>query len=478
MLASPTRPSLVLALALALTPRAEGAAPEHPATRADADTLTFPRFGTVHLVRPAGTPRHVVLFASGDGGFELGVVEMARALARMDTLVVGIDTAHYLAQAASAHEECVDAAVDFEALSQFVQQELKLPAYSPPVLVGYSSGATLVYALLAEAPHGTFAGALSLGFCPDLPSGPVLCRGEALVAEPQASPKKGQSLSPVPNLETRWIALQGQQDQVCAWRDTEAFVGRVGHAEIVLLPAVGHGFSVTKNWMPQFGAAYARLLAPEAAGDVQAKAVAVEDLPLIEVPAVGVGATLAVVASGDGGWAGLDRQLAGALAAAGVPVVGLNSLQYLWKRKEPEEAGRALSRILEHYLAAWGKERVLLVGYSTGASILPFMASRLPPALAARVKLVVLLSPSATVDFEFHVSDWLHEAARKSALQVAPEVAKLPPLEVVCYYGRQEKDSLCPLLPAASAQSIELPGGHHFGGDYAGIGQRILDLAR
>ena len=475
MLGSPARAALVLGLCLALAPRVHGGAPESATARADADTLTFPRFGTLHLYRPAGEPKHVVLFASGDGGWDRGVVDMARALAALDTLVVGVDTAHYLAGAPSK-SECVYAAADFEAQSQFVQQELRLPSYSPPVLVGYSSGATLVYALLAEAPRGTFAGAISLGFCPDLPPGPTLCRGEALASEPPASPKKGQRLLPVPSLETPWIALQGQQDQVCAWRDTQAFVGRVGRAEIVLLRAVGHGFSAPKNWMPQLGSAYERLIGSDRPAALPAADV--DGLPLVEVQSDGGGDTLAVVASGDGGWAGLDRQLSGVLAGAGMPVVGLNSLQYLWKRKEPEEAGRALARILEHYFAAWKKERAVLVGYSTGASILPFMASRLSPELRSRIKLIVLLSPSATVDFEFHVGDWLHEAARKTALTVAPEVAKLPPLKVVCYYGRQEDDSLCPLLPAESATSIELPGGHHFGGDYAGIGQRILDQVR
>jgi hypothetical protein len=53
--------------------------------------------------------------------------------------------------------------------------------YHVPVLVGYSSGATVVYAALVQSPPGTFAGALSLGFCPDQDfSGAALCPGAGL----------------------------------------------------------------------------------------------------------------------------------------------------------------------------------------------------------------------------------------------------------------------------------------------------------
>jgi type IV secretory pathway VirJ component len=69
---------------------------------------------------------------------------------------------------------------DFENLSHAVQKQYELPRYHVPVAVGYSSGATLIYALLAQAPVGTLAGGLSLGFSPDLIVGSTLCKGEDL----------------------------------------------------------------------------------------------------------------------------------------------------------------------------------------------------------------------------------------------------------------------------------------------------------
>jgi len=136
-------------------------------------------FGRVALVRSTPRPSRVVLFVSGDGGWKTGVVDMAGHLAAKDALVVGIDIRHYMKSIAAARESCAYSAADFEGLSQYVQKTLGYPRYVTPILAGYSSGATLVYALLAQAPPGTFAGALSLGFCPDLPGKP-LCKGREL----------------------------------------------------------------------------------------------------------------------------------------------------------------------------------------------------------------------------------------------------------------------------------------------------------
>src|SRR4029450_13214563 len=87
------------------------------------------------------------------------------------------------------------------------------------------------------------------------------------------------------------------------------------------------------------------------------------DLPLVELPASGApGDTIAVILSGDGGWANIDRDLGEQLAARGIGVVGLNSLRYFWTRRTPDGAASDLTRILRHYLASWHARRVLLLG--------------------------------------------------------------------------------------------------------------------
>jgi type IV secretory pathway VirJ component len=187
---------------------------------------------------------------------------------------------------------------------------------------------------------------------------------------------------------------------------------------------------------------------------------------------------MVVVVSGDGGWAAIDRSLGNALASSGVGVVGFNSLKYFWKKRSPEEASYSLRRILDYYLSAWKKKQVVLVGYSLGADVLPFMINGLPSASRTGVRLVALLGPSREVDFEFHLSDWLGNFSHGSSRPVKPEVEKLRGLPLLCFFGEDESDSLCNDLDPAMAHCIRLSGGHHFGGNYQSIAAAILDACK
>jgi type IV secretory pathway VirJ component len=433
------------------------------------EQMQFGRFGSVTVYRASAEPGSVALFVSGDGGWNQGVVDMARTISGLDATVVGIDIRTYLKALAASSEACVYPASDFEGLSQFVQKQLRFSRYHAPLLVGYSSGATLVYATLVEAPPGTFRGAISLGFCPDLDLAKPLCRGHGIEAVP--GPKgKGVIFQPATTLEQPWIAFQGVIDQVCDPPATQAFVGKVPHGEVVMLPKVGHGYSVPRNWEPQFKAAVLELTAPEPAPP---RPEAVSDLPVVEVPATGDGQDLAVMLSGDGGWASIDKQVAGVLAAHGVPVVGLNCLQYFWKARTPEGLAADLTRIARYYLAAWHRSRLVLAGYSFGADVLPFAVSRLPADLRGAVRVVALLGPSPTADFEFHVGSWLGRSS-PSALPVPPEIARLAGTPTLCFFGANETDTACRGLDPAVATGVPMEGGHHFGGAYQAMADRIL----
>jgi len=73
---------------------------------------------------------------------------------------------------------------------------------------------------------------------------------------------QGVDLLPAKALPGRWVALQGEIDQVCAAAATQRFVAQVPGAEMVLLPKVGHGYSVERNWGAQFREAFARITGP------------------------------------------------------------------------------------------------------------------------------------------------------------------------------------------------------------------------
>lgn len=200
------------------------------------------------------------------------------------------------------------------------------------------------------------------------------------------------------------------------------------------------------------------------------------DLPLVEQPATRAGGrVLALVLSGDGGWAEIDQRISRTLAGAGVGVVGLDSRKYLAAQsRSPDGAAADVARVLRHYLAAWHRDSVVLVGYSRGADMVPFVTNRLPSDLRGRVRLLALLGLASTANFEFHWSDLLHTTARPSDIPILPELQRIHGLRVMCVYGRDEVDSLCRSAPPGLVEALGRDGKHHFDRDYEAIAKDIL----
>jgi type IV secretory pathway VirJ component len=244
-------------------------APAIAGAAAGPESISYGRFGEIAVYRSSPKPRDIVLFVSGDGGWNLGVIAMAQRLASRGAVVAGLDIRHYLGELEKSAEQCAAPARDLEDLSRELQKRLGFKHYLQPTLVGYSSGATLVYATLVEAKEGVFKGALSIGFCPDLDLRKPLCKGSGIESTPRrvsGGVLKGVDLLPAKALPGKWISLQGELDQVCPAALTQKFIAEVPGGEIVMLPKVGHGYSVEKNWLPQYEAAYDRIAAAESAG--------------------------------------------------------------------------------------------------------------------------------------------------------------------------------------------------------------------
>ena len=450
----------------------------HPQpARAVSEVLQVPGLGQVWLYAPLQSdPTEVVLFVSGDGGWNLGVIPMAETLRDHGALVVGIDIRGFM-KTLEASKACAYPAGVLEELSRTVQLHRKVREYKAPILVGYSSGATLVYAALAGAPSETFAGAISLGFCPDVEISRPLCEQHGLVAT-RRTKGIGFDLAPNPHMTDPWMVLQGEDDQVCAAATTQAFVTKVPGARLFSLPKVGHGFAVPRNWEPQYLNAYKAISSRHESAASPAPQADIRDLALQEVPVAPSARTdtMAVILTGDGGWADLDKSIADGMAARGIPSVGWSSLRYYWTPRTPEGAAADLTRIATYYMSEWNVKRIILVGYSFGADVLPFLVNRLPAQLTARVRSVALLGPSDTAEFEFHLSDWVRRG-RSSEFHTVAEVQRLR-LPVVCVRGADETDSACRNMAGPHITLRQVGQGHHFSGDYAQLVDVILNTYR
>jgi type IV secretory pathway VirJ component len=261
---------------------------------------------------------------------------------------------------------------------------------------------------------------------------------------------------------------------VCPAPATQKFIAEVPGGDIVMLPKVGHGYSVQKNWVPQFEAAYERITAAPAPVATSALPAPVADLPLIVVPAARASSSpwFGVFLSGDGGWVAFDRGVSDELAKRGIPIVGWDSLKYFWSPRTPQGAAHDLDRVVRHYSRAWGKSHVLLIGYSQGADTMPFMVNRLPAQTRDMVGLTTLLGISDNALFEFHVANWLGNPG--GGMPTAPELQRWSGAPYLCLYGEDDGDSACAEISGKDGVVVKMPGGHHFGGGYAEIAAEIL----
>jgi type IV secretory pathway VirJ component len=430
-----------------------------PSLTLAAETISHGRFDELAIYRPKGEVRQIVLFFSGERGWTAELEPIARSLAGEGALVAGIDSASLFRELERDQGECVAPEGDLENLSHFLQAYYRLPTYRPALLIGASSGAQLVESMLARAPAGTFGGGVSLGFCPMSALQKPLC--------PTSGDASRQPEAP-------WVVLKGIGDEQCS-AQARQFPAQVKPAEVIAVPD-GSRQDGFHDWQPQFIDAFRRVAARTHAlptvGSVQ-----VRDLPIVEVPASGPGDTLAILISGDGGWAGIDKELAAALSRQGMPVVGLDSLRYFWTQRTPVSTAADVDRLVRHYLGAWRKRSVLLIGFSQGADVLPFVVNRLPATTRERLRMVALLSPSQTAVFEFHLQNWLG-SPDKGAVSLEPELLRMKGIRALCVYGAKDTESVCPTPSAESLQIVKLAGGHHFEGDYAALASLLLSYMR
>ena len=418
-----------------------------------------------------------MLLLSGGGGWDAAASSLAGQLSRHGAMVAGIDLEKLTANLEADGSDCVFPDGDLENLSHFVQAYYHLPAYLTPFLVGYRAGAGLSYGTLVQAPPNTFAGALTLGFCPTPNLRKPLCKGSGLEYRPRGGERVTEFL-PAKQLANPWVDLQGERDAACNPRAVGDFIGQVRGASLVVLPGMGPEYSSPAGWQPQFLAAFDSLVKHSVELAIPRSPADLGNLPLIEVPAQSgsaPGDAFAIILSGDGGWAGLDKEVALALSARGIPVVGLDSLRYFWTARTPDGLAADTDHMIRYYLAHLDKKRVLLIGYSQGADVLPFAVNRLPAATRARVALTALMGMSEHALFEFHVSSWISNAS--SGPPTLPEVARLAGTPVLCIYGEDDNDSLCPKLDPRTVRIVKLKGGHHFNGDYAALAREILASA-
>jgi type IV secretory pathway VirJ component len=174
----------------------------------------------------------------------------------------------------------------------------------------------------------------------------------------------------------------------------------------------------------------------------------------------------AVVMSGDMGFkVGMGRQIARRLSDDGIPVIGVNSLTYFHTRRSPAEATALVEDAMHRAEALTHAKHVILIGQSFGADMLHVGLAGLPVSDRARIAMIALVVPGATVEYRASPGEmFTFLMDEDDALPTARALTWAPTL---CVFGDQENASLCPLLWQQNVHAIPLPGGHplHYDAD-------------
>jgi type IV secretory pathway VirJ component len=429
-------------------------------------------FGNVHVASPSGDPARTAILISDKDGWNARAEALATALADDGALVFGIDYPAYEKEMESIkNDACHFPSAHIQEMSDWMQRNQKVKNFTYPLLIGDGAGAEFAYAVDAQAPKGTFSGLVTLGWDSSQRFPKPICKGDA--GEMSVADGNQFRISPVNALPNHWLPLPFA-------------AGARADGALSSLHALWHFMPLPPSWRSN----------PHAdAGDELNRAIAwftaptdtakplpgdVADLPLVEVPAQGPFAErIAIMLTGDGGWAGLDVAVASQLSQRGIQVVGLNTLKFFWQTRTPAEAADAVTRIIGHYGGEHANADFVVIGYSFGASLAPIVINRVPAAARARIKAQVLISPDDEAVFEIHVGDWFGSTHHDGAIPIAPEIAntKVP---VICVHGADEgADSFCAKLAGQpNVTDVSLPGGHHYDGDYDALGASIATSLR
>lgn len=198
-----------------------------------------------------------------------------------------------------------------------------------------------------------------------------------------------------------------------------------------------------------------------------------QDLPLKEWIAQSHDKPLVFYISGDGGFNKFSTQLCDAFNKKGYDVIALNAKSYFGDKKTPEQTTIAINNCIFKNLSARASQKVVMVGYSFGADVLPFVLNRLPQQMENKIIVSVLISSSGSTDFETHWSDMLGGNAKRS-MDVVSELNKYTGSNVVIINGSDDNDLDFKKITLKNYAHEVLPGGHHFDGATEDIANVIL----
>ena len=405
---------------------------------------------------PSGTAKATVLLVSDEAGWGETEAGIAADLTAAGAIVVGVDLPSWRAGLAPEARKCLYLVADLEKISHAVQRQAALDSYRPPIVAGIGAGAAQLLAMAAQTPKATIGRTVVVDPTDSVDLAKPLCTDATATTLADGETQYGLDPGPLPDPIEIGLTVEAPSDGAAHVNALQA-----EHAEVAIEQVDGPA-----------SAALTTLVSAAIEATAGADGDTPLGLPLTLLPATPTRDTMAIVFSGDGGWRDIDQKVGGVLQDMGIPVVGFDSLRYFWSEKTAAGTAADLDKLIRLQTQAWGVSKVLLIGYSFGADLLPATYNALPDDTRAQVPMVSLLSLTSATSWQISVLGWLGQSTGTGG-NPADEIARMDPAIVQCVYGSEDEDSPCPGLAAKGVEVIRTDGGHHFDGDYEALARKI-----
>jgi type IV secretory pathway VirJ component len=200
------------------------------------------------------------------------------------------------------------------------------------------------------------------------------------------------------------------------------------------------------------------------------------NIPVIESKATGKSGFYIIFLTGNGGWKNLAKYVTSYLNSKEVSVLAINTKKYLLSEKKPEQIACDLETLVDRYEVKWNAERVVFIGYSMGAEVLPFAVNRMGEKYIGKLEDLILIGPWQKATFKVKLADYFYEVNKGEDIYEELQKMKLKKSYVIC---DDNEYSICLKDLQGVIDHEQIGGGHHFGGDYESLARLIgkrLDL--
>jgi type IV secretory pathway VirJ component len=193
-------------------------------------------------------------------------------------------------------------------------------------------------------------------------------------------------------------------------------------------------------------------------------------LPIVESKSTENNDYYIIFLTGNGGLTNIVQSVTHYLNSKNVSVLAINTKKYLWSEKKPAQIACDLEALIERYNSKWGQKKVVFMGYSMGAEVLPFALNCMEDKYMHELIDLILIGPWEKATFKVRLRDYFFEINKGT--DIYPELLKMKTKKayVIC---DDSKISICNKKLEGVIDHDLLGGGHHFNHDYITLSKLI-----